>query len=705
MPKGRYRQGEQPYLSGNPSVVNSMTGQNLSQDQELSQAQVEPAINTPQSGEISSPKPEISRFIPYPNTSNDIPPVSAKIDQEIHYQASLVDYLPDAVISTDIHGIIKSWNQAATRIFGWSREEALEKELIHLLKIRVPPKVNWELPQCSANNSESQIENHMCHKDGRGIDVISKISFLKDKNGNLIGRVEIFRKITEENQFAEALKKIRDELAIQVAERNAELQQRSEELGLRSRIIEMVGSAILISNSNHELLYANDAASRLYGYTPEEFKHLKVQNLVPAVYWPEFESDKKILQAEGQIIKDTYHQRKNGSIFPVNVQTRVLEIGQSRYILSNIHDETQRKNTEERLKKDELRYQSILNAVTEGVALISPDGIILHCNKAEAKILGLDSPNKRIGKHFADPAFRTIYPDGSPVPIEETSVATAFRRKRSIRNFEMGVVKEDGSTIWLNINAIPIIDDSGQVISVVRTMTDITQQKKFKDEQEQFTRRLLEVQEEERKRISRELHDDTAQYIALLILEMDALIEKEKQLPLEIISRIQKLRDTAEKTLQEVRRFSHELRPSVLEHLGLTAALELIIEEFNSTCKTRTRLNIQGEEQRLSDEAELAFFRIAQEALSNIRRHAEASEAVVTLQFGQQQVLLTVADNGKGFTLKRKNQPFTKRSLGLIGMRERARLINANLKISSRINKGTVVSLEFPVNYDTPDGR
>ena len=221
------------------------------------------------------------------------------------------------------------------------------------------------------------------------------------------------------------------------------------------------------------------------------------------------------------------------------------------------------------------------------------------------------------------------------------------------------------------------------------------EQKRLQEEKEQFTRRLMEIQEEERKRISRELHDETAQYLALLSLEMDNLIEKEKGSSPESTARLKKLKETADKALQEVRRYSHELRPSVLEQFGLAEALELIIGEFNERKETQVEFKISGEETRLKEDVELVLFRITQEALNNIRKHSEAVRAEVILSFTSDKVKLTITDYGKGFDVTKKRISSDKGGLGLIGMRERAGLVGATLRIKSSIGKGTTVLVEM----------
>ncbi len=456
---------------------------------------------------------------------------------------------------------------------------------------------------------------------------------------------------------------------------------------------------IQVINPDGSIRYVNPAMEKLTGFSSAE----AVGQKVPYPWWPpekvsEYEESWQTVQDVGTGLGEWELVKKSGERFCVVTSIRrVQEAGETRYFVSNWVDITQRKKAEDQIKYNEAQLRSIMDALAEGVSLIDTSGNMVRINKAEAALFGLSAEDQNLGVRFRNPDYQHIYTNGNLIPIEESSVITALKRKRAIRNLEVGVVKDDSSVVWLNVSAVPVINEAGKVVGVVRTSMDITEQKMMQDEREQFTRRLLEAQEEERKRISRELHDDTAQYLALLKLEMDSLIEKERIHNPQTVERLEQLRVTADKALNEVRRFSHELRPSVLEHFGLTSALELIIGEFRNACPTEVNFNVHGQEKRLTDDVELALFRITQEALSNIRKHAEASTAEVHLKFTPRKVRLTIADNGKGFIVGKKSEPGGKGSLGLVGMRERAHLIGADLKIRSKPRAGTIIYVDLPV--------
>ena len=207
---------------------------------------------------------------------------------------------------------------------------------------------------------------------------------------------------------------------------------------------------------------------------------------------------------------------------------------------------------------------------------------------------------------------------------------------------------------------------------------------------------ITRAQEDERRRIARELHDDTAQALIALSRRLDDLATSCEQLPEYAIGRLDELHDLIDSTLQGVRRFSRALQPSVLDDLGLLPALEGLLADVEET-GVETELRVYGVRRRLPPDAELVLVRIVQEALSNVRRHSQAPRVVTTVEFGEGQVRMTVDDNGQGFDLPdRTGDLAATGKLGLIGMHERARLLDGTLLIESEPGRGTTVTVDVP---------
>jgi two-component system, NarL family, sensor histidine kinase DegS len=356
--------------------------------------------------------------------------------------------------------------------------------------------------------------------------------------------------------------------------------------------------------------------------------------------------------------------------------------------------ELDQNQSDEKLRQSELMFRTLFKAVTEGVALIDTSGYVIRANIAEAQMSGLDSAAQRTGQHFRCPTCKYFKMDGTPLALEEMATYLAMKDKCPSNNSEVKIVRADNSEVWCNIRAVPIVNGLDQITGAVQTLMNVTEQKMLREEREKYLVNATRAQEEERKRLSRELHDGAAQSLSMLILELDNICRKEKEIRQDTLIKLGKLRGTAINILNEIRRYSHELRPSILDNLGLAAAIESLVDDFRSETRIRIKLNIQGNIIRMADEVELALFRIIQEALTNIRKHSEATVSRVNLRFTPQIIKLSISDNGKGFNVNKSQDLVTAGHLGLVGMKERASLIKGNLRIKSETGRGTTVSVE-----------
>ncbi len=213
-----------------------------------------------------------------------------------------------------------------------------------------------------------------------------------------------------------------------------------------------------------------------------------------------------------------------------------------------------------------------------------------------------------------------------------------------------------------------------------------------------YVGQITKAQEDERKRIARELHDDTAQTLIDLSRRLDNLATSREPLSETVIGQLEEFQELIDSILRNVRRFSRDLRPSVLDDLGLLPALEWLTANLVKEAGIKTELEVHGDRRRLPPEAELALFRIVQEALRNIRKHSQASRVVTVVEFGEGRVRITVDDNGQGFELPGRTSDLAiAGKLGLIGIHERIHLLGGTLTVHSEPGKGTTMTVDVPV--------
>ncbi len=229
--------------------------------------------------------------------------------------------------------------------------------------------------------------------------------------------------------------------------------------------------------------------------------------------------------------------------------------------------------------------------------------------------------------------------------------------------------------------------------SDLRAVGDILEDAKQKQD---FGLRIIEAQEEERRRLSREIHDGPAQMLANVMMRSD-LIEKihRERGGEEAIEEIRNLRKMVRNALYEVRRIIYDLRTMALDDLGLVPTLKKYldtIEDYNKSAVIR--FVHMGQDKRLSSKLEVALFRLVQESVQNASKHASATEVQVKLDIQRDQITVVIKDNGKGFNVEEKRD----KSFGIMGMRERVEILEGELTIDSKLNVGTVVMFRVPLN-------
>ncbi len=228
--------------------------------------------------------------------------------------------------------------------------------------------------------------------------------------------------------------------------------------------------------------------------------------------------------------------------------------------------------------------------------------------------------------------------------------------------------------------------------SDLKKMTEVIEDAKMRQD---FGLKIIEAQEEERKRLSREIHDGPAQMMANVMMRSD-LIEKvyNEYGAKDALSEVKNLKKMVRNALYEVRRIIYDLRPMALDDLGLVPTLKKYlqtIEEYHST--TRITYKNIGEEKRLPSKFEVALFRLVQESVQNALKHANAGEIVVKLDMRPEKITILIKDDGQGFDPKKRKAE----SFGIIGMKERVELLSGDITIDSKIGKGTVVLIQVPI--------
>jgi signal transduction histidine kinase len=239
--------------------------------------------------------------------------------------------------------------------------------------------------------------------------------------------------------------------------------------------------------------------------------------------------------------------------------------------------------------------------------------------------------------------------------------------------------------------------DVAIVCAVARQAAVAIENARLYESMRSYARQVLSAQEAERRRMARELHDDTAQTLVVLSRQLDALLELQDPAPDRTRERLQELRQLSADISHGVRRFIQDLRPSTLDDLGLLPTLKWLTAKLSEEDGVEARVEVLGDGRRLPVETELVLFRVAQEALNNVRKHSQATEVVTTVEFGDGAVTISIKDNGRGFKVPSELGQLVKTGkLGLTGMFERVQLVGGTLSVRSQPGEATTVVARIP---------
>ena len=360
----------------------------------------------------------------------------------------------------------------------------------------------------------------------------------------------------------------------------------------------------------------------------------------------------------------------------------------------------------EQLRSSERSYRELFESAHDAIWIHDLKGNILAANEAAARLIGFSTeevPGEFLS-YNSEKMLREVFPLNvrSFLSEEDLPLAREVREKllqgQALEQpYEQRILRRDGTvaTVMMTTN---LVVPQGKPVAFQNIARDITKEREMQENMRLYIQQITRAQEEERSRIARELHDSTAQELIALLHQVEGLLRSKGKLPRSEAKALRKVYEQIKEVLQEVRYFGRDLRPSILDDLGLHAALEWLVDQLQAEHNVECNFQVLGEERRLSAEAEVMIFRIVQEAMRNIGKHSRASRAEIAVKFEPGETTIMVADNGVGFQVSESVGDLTRAGkLGLAGMQERARLLGGSLSVQSEPGKGTTIVVRAPV--------
>lgn len=513
----------------------------------------------------------------------------------------------------------------------------------------------------------------MLCKDGSTVWTETRVTMLYGPDGWVAELMGVTRDVTERKKADEELRK-------------SEEKYRS--------LVENVNAVIYAADVKGRITYLSPAIESFYGHSPVEFGDAHFSFFVHKEDLPmAMASFRKALSGKNQILEFRTVLPWSGEVRWSRVYNRPISDGNR---VVGVHgvliDVTERKRMEEALRDSEKRYRLLAENVTDVIWVTDMNWHRVYLSPSGERLTGwnIDKAMEHTAQETLTPASRE-----RARKVFARQLAIEKRRKKDLHRSwttQLEVVRKDGSTVWTEDRVTFLRDTEGRPTGCLGVTRDISERKQAEDALRTLSHRLVEVQETERRQIARELHDEIGQALTGLKL----LLETANRPSRNTRSSLGEAQVLINELMARVQDMSLDLRPAMLDDLGLVPALLWHFERYTAQTGIQVLFEHKGLQRRFTPEIETAVYRIVQEGLTNVARHAHVNEVTVRLVVGRAALSVGIEDHGAGFDTERALSNGA--SNGLNGMRERAALLGGHFRINSSPGVGTRLAARFPTD-------
>jgi PAS domain S-box-containing protein len=464
-------------------------------------------------------------------------------------------------------------------------------------------------------------------------------------------------------------------------------------------VIESSDNAIISTSPDGIILSWNPSAGRIFGFSEDEAIGNSCSIIVPDDKKEEYKNTLELLR-KGESVGhfETVRIRKSGERIDISMTASPIknQAGEVIGISKIARDITKEKQDADKLRKSETQLKAAQRIAQMGSWEWDLNSNNFTWSQELYRIYGVNPAEQISFERFIE----LVHP-------EDRRLVQSFFESKRMFSIEHRIVRRDGEQRYIQVRAEVVSNAEGSPITLMGIAQDVTDRKRS-DEQLRSSREQLRalsahlqfIREEERSRIAREVHDELGQVLTALKMDISLLnhklLESSAILPRKMLyEEIKSMSKKVDITIKSVRKIVTELRPEVLDHLGLKAAIEWQAQEFQTRSGIDCKLDPHMESIEMDDrDGETAIFRILQEALTNIARHSGATKVEIFLKKQNGEITMEVRDNGRGIS----ETDLTKsRSFGLLGMRERALFLGGDVEVKGHPGFGTSVKVQIPV--------
>jgi len=599
--------------------------------------------------------------------------VHKHVEEALEEKARLLDLTTDAILVRDASDRITFWNKGASAMYGFSREEAIGRVSHDLFRTEFPEPLESIREKLLRDGQWAGELRHTCATGARKI-VSSRWVVERDASGKIRSVLESNRDVTE-------------------AERAAEVQNRL------AAIVESSDDAIVSKGLDGIITTWNNAAERMFGYTPDEAIGQPITLIIP----PDRKDEEVNILARigrGERIDHfrTVRRRKDGTSLDVSVTISPVRDSSGRVVGASkvARDITAQKRAEQALRESEQRYQTVTDASPIMIWMSGTDKRCYYFNKVWLDFVGR-TLQQEVGQGWTE----NVHPDDLDRCLEV--YVSNFDGRRPFE-MEYRLRHHSGKYRWILDRGVPRYKPDGTFEGYVGACLDIHDRKEAAEKIRiaDDSLRLMKAQDEERRRIAREFHDSAGQTLTVLGLSLAQLVQKAEMIAPELAKEGKEIEEVVQQLHREIRTTSYLLHPPLLDEAGVKPALSWYVQGVAERSGIAIDLNISEDFGRLPAEIELAIFRVVQECLTNIHRHAASKTAYIRVTRKKASVCIEVRDEGKGMSPPRLAEIQSRGcGVGIGGIRERLRRFHGEMKIESN-GSGTTVCATIPIPTEAP---
>jgi len=590
---------------------------------------------------------------------------------------NIFDIAGIGIIIYDLQGNIVWVDETMSRLTGYTADELSKMTVSQIVSDKARNEL-WERTrsQIAGDSGTQHYELELVRKDGAK-SAGDIVTIPLNNEGQIVGIQAMVKDVTERRHTEEELRW-------------------SNEFNFN--LIEQSPYPVLVKDVDGTIIRVNPAFERLTGYSSSELIGAKA----PYPWWTDQTLEQQAIRREAALSRsgkkfEEKFRKKNGEIFWVEVAPKAIII-EGKFVnqLTLWVDITDRKLAEEELLRSNVFNFNLIEQSPYPVVVTSPEGTIERVNLALERLTGY-AASEVVG-------LKPPFPWWTEQKLQRAKKHRETALSGSAKKFEEKFRKKNGEIFWVEVFPAAIVIE-GKFEHQLNIWVDITDRKKRQKDMEYYVSEVIKAHEDERYYIASELHDGVVQNLSALALDIGGLVAAEKKTNRNTMESLTKFKNRISEIISDVRRFCHKLRPDILDRIGLISALHMLADEMSSNGKLKANVQVMGVLERLSPDTELALFRVAQEALNNVVKHSGATIASVTVDFNPSELKLTMSDNGRGFdsTGFIDSLPGTGK-LGLLGMRDRARLVKGSFSLDSQVGKGTSVSIVIPRQKSSSTG-